>query len=119
MTISVCAETDPRVKQAIGSLEGLDEKAVVKAVATFLDAEIPNVRRSGIYILWKGRFKSIDQAVVPLKKLCKHREGFTRGMAAIALGERKIGSSFQIRGTPYLIIGLSLFPGSFRPCFLR
>jgi len=96
MTISMCAEHDPRAKAALESLEGLNEPAVIKAITPFLDAEMPNVRRAGIYVLWRGKFKSIDQAVAPLKKLCKHREGFTRGMAAIALGGRKVDSSFQV-----------------------
>ena len=96
MTISMCAETDPRAKQALESLAGLDEQAVIKAVTTFLGAEMPNVRRAGIYILWKGDFASIDGAVVALKELCTHAEGLTRGMAAIALGARKIDTSFKV-----------------------
>ncbi|MCK5557860.1 MAG: hypothetical protein KAJ01_05755, partial [Candidatus Hydrogenedentes bacterium] len=95
LTISTCAETDPRVKISLASLKGLNEQAVVKAVAKFLDSEKNTVRRSAIYILWKGDFTDITPAVTGLMKLCKHKEGLTRGMAALALGGCKIDSSFQ------------------------
>jgi beta-lactamase regulating signal transducer with metallopeptidase domain/tetratricopeptide (TPR) repeat protein len=95
MTISTCAETDPRVKQSLESLQGLDEQAVVKELVKFLDSDKDTVRRSAIYILWKGDIESIEQAVPGLQKLCSHKEYFTRGMAALALGARKVEPSFD------------------------
>jgi len=95
MTISTCAETDPRVKPALESLVGLNEPAVVKELTKHFDSEKNTVRRSSIYILWKGDFVKITQAEAGLTKLCKHKEGMTRGMAALTLGGRKIHSSLQ------------------------
>jgi len=95
LTISTCAETDPRVKPALESLDGLDEPATVKAIAKFLDSEKATVRRSAIYILWKGGFKSIESVVPALLKLCEHESELTRGTAALALGGRKVKSSFK------------------------
>jgi tetratricopeptide (TPR) repeat protein len=96
MTISTCAETDPRVKPALASLDGLNEQAVVKELTKHLDSDKNTVRRSAIYILWKGDFTKITSAEAALTKLCKHKEGMTRGMAAITLGARKINASLQI-----------------------
>lgn len=95
MTISTCAETDPRVQKALATLEGLDEKSAVTQVVAFLHSDTNEIRRSAVYVLWKGPFESIQPAVDDLMKLCSHQESFTRGMAAIALGQRKIESSFQ------------------------
>jgi len=94
-TISTCAETDPRVKAALESLVGLNESAVVKELTKHFDSESKTVRRSAIFILWRGEFSKITAAEAGLAKLCEHKEGFTRGMAAIALGARKVASSFQ------------------------
>jgi HEAT repeat protein len=96
MTISTCAETDPRVEQSLKSLQGLDENAVVKELVKFLDSDENTVRRSAIYILWKGDFKSIEPVVPGLQKLCSHEEEYTRGMAALALGAAKVDSSFDV-----------------------
>ena len=96
MTISTCAETDPRVKPALDSLVGLNEPAVVKELTQHFDSEKNTVRRSSIYILWKGDFAKITPAEAGLTKLCKHKEGMTRGMAALTLGGRKINSSLHI-----------------------
>ena len=95
-TISTCTEADPRVGQTLASLKGLNEKAVVAELVTFLAAEKNTVRRSAIYILWKGGFDDISAAEAPLKKLCKHEEAMTRGMAALTLGGAKVGSSFDL-----------------------
>ncbi|KKM85810.1 hypothetical protein LCGC14_1285350, partial [marine sediment metagenome] len=95
LTISTCGETDPRVKPTLASLSGLAEPAVVEAVAKFLGSDKNTVRRSAIYILWKADFASIAPAVGGLTKLCKHTEDFTRGMAALTLGGRKIDGSFR------------------------
>ena len=94
-TISTCAETDPRVKPALASMDGLDDLAVAKELAKFLDSEKNTIRRSAIYILYMGSLVEITPAVPGLQKLCNHEEDFTRGMAAMALGAHKIDSSFQ------------------------
>ncbi len=96
MTISTCSESDPRVGQSLESLQVLDEQAVVKEIVKFLDSDENTVRRSAIYILWKGDFKSIEPAVPGLQKLCSHKEDLTRGMAAISLGAAKVDSSFDV-----------------------
>jgi beta-lactamase regulating signal transducer with metallopeptidase domain len=95
LTISTCAETDPRVGPALKSLEELDSNAVVKELITYLDSEKNTVRRSAIYILWKGGFKDISAAVPALQRLCLHEEDTTRGMAATALGTANADSSFD------------------------
>jgi hypothetical protein len=95
MTISTCAENDPKVEKSLDSLKGLDEEAVVRELVKFLDSDKNTVRRSAIYILWKGDFKNIEPAVASLKKLCSHEEELTRGMAAITLGGCKVESSFD------------------------
>lgn len=79
--------------QALASLKGLDEAAVVAELASFLDSKQNTVRRSAIYILWHGGFADISPATAALEHLCSHKEDYTRGMAAIALGDNKIGAS--------------------------
>jgi len=95
MTISTCAEGDPRVTKALESLRGINENAVVGELNKFLDSQPDTVRRSSIYILWKGDFNDISPAVGRLQELCSHKEDLTRGMAAIALGAAKAQSSFE------------------------
>ena len=95
MTISTCTETDPRVKPAIESLAGLNEPAVVKELTKYFASDTKTVRRSAVYILWKGPFEKITGAEAALAKLCEHEEGLTRGMAALTLGARKVASSFK------------------------
>lgn len=94
-TISTCAEGDPRVAEALESIKGIDEEVIVTELVKFLDSETATVRRSAMYILWKGSLNDISKAVPQLQALCSHEEYFTRGMAAIALGAAKINSSFD------------------------
>jgi len=94
-TISTCAEGDPRVTAAIKSLKELKEADVVKELSRFLGSKTANVRRAAIYVLWKGKFTSIETAVPELMRLCRHEEDFTRGMAALALGGNRVGSSLD------------------------
>ncbi len=94
-TISTCTETDPRIKGALESLEGLNEPAVIKELTKHFDSDKKTVRRSAIYVLWKGSFSKITGAEAALTKLCKHEEGLTRGMVALTLGGRKVASGFQ------------------------
>ena len=95
LTISTCAEHDPRVGPALKSLEELDSDAAVKELTKYLDSEKNTIRRSAIYILWKGGFRDISAAVPALQQLCSHEEDITRGMAAIALGTANADSSFD------------------------
>lgn len=95
LTISTCAETDPRVKTSLDSLKGLPDEAVTAAVSAYLDEASPTVRRSAIYILWKGEFSDISAAEQGLLELCGHPENFTRGMAAIALGGNKVSDAYD------------------------
>ena len=94
-TISTLSEGDPRVKTALDSLKGLDQDAVVAALAKHLGSNTANERRAAIYILWMGDFKSIDAAVPGLMKLLSHEEEYTRGMAALALGAKKVAASYD------------------------
>jgi len=96
MTISTLADGDPRVAKAMATLEEIDEGEVIAELITFLDRDEATVRRSAIYILWKGNFDSIAPAAGKLTQLCSHKEDFTRGMAAIALGAGKVELSFDI-----------------------
>jgi tetratricopeptide (TPR) repeat protein len=68
---------------------------VVSEIAKYLDDPMATVRRSAIFILWKGGFDSIAPAEEKLLALCKYEENFTRGMAALALGSAKASSSFE------------------------
>ena len=95
MTISRCAETDPKVGKTLASLENLNEELVIEQLNTFLGSEKNTVRRSAIFILWHGGFRDIGPATKTLQDLCSHSEQYTRGMAAIALGENKVQSSFD------------------------
>lgn len=96
MTISTCAESDPRVTMSLESLKDVENNFVVGELTKYLDAKTATVRRSAIYILWKGSLADISDAVPRLEKLCSHNEATTRGMAAITLGAAKINSSFGI-----------------------
>ena len=93
--VSTCSESDPRAREAMASLKGLSGDRVVKALRKHLVAEKNTMRRSAIYIVWKGGFPDVSAAVPVLLKLCAHKEDFTRGMAALALGDNKVAASFQ------------------------
>lgn len=95
-TISICTEGDPKIKGAMESLQGRDQAAVVAELTKHLDSTTDTVRRAAIYILWQGSFTDIQPAVGKLNDLCKHSEEFTRGMAALALGQNKVASAYDI-----------------------
>jgi HEAT repeat protein len=92
--ISGCAEGDPRIEKALESLRPLDQAQVVSAIVPHLTAERDTLRRAAIYVLWKSDLSEIGPAVPPLLKLLGHEEDFTRGMASLALAERKVAESF-------------------------
>lgn len=96
VTISTCSEADPRVTESLKSLKGLDEAGVVSNLAGYLDEKKATIRRSAVYILWKGGFSDISPALEQLRQLCSHEEEFTRGMAALALGENKDADSYDL-----------------------
>jgi len=96
LTISTCAETDPKVAQSLGTLYPLQDTPVVNALCKYLDLDTATVRRSAIFILWRGGFDSIAPAEEKLIKLCGHEEGLTRGMAALALGQAKASAAYEI-----------------------
>ena len=95
-TISTCAEGDARVDAAIATIKSFDESAVVNELRKYLTSEKDTIRRSAIYILWRGEFANIDTAIADLEKLCSHQENMTRGMAGLALGANKVTSSFAV-----------------------
>ena len=94
--ISTCAEGDPKVKNALDSLKPIKPQLVLKKINEHLDSESPTKRRSAIYIIWRGGFKDIAAVEQKLNALCSHEETFTRGMAALALGEGQAISSFDV-----------------------
>ncbi len=95
MTISTCAETDPRVKASLSTLDGLNARSVARELSTYLDEERRTVRRAAVYILWKAELETIEPADVGLLALCEHEEDLTRGMAALALGGKRVGAGYQ------------------------
>jgi hypothetical protein len=94
-TISTCAETDPRIKDATDSLAGLDPNLVVTEVCKHLDSDTDTVRRAAVYTLWKGGLPDITAAEAKLIGLCGHKENLTRGMAALTLSSIKTPASFE------------------------
>ncbi len=98
LTISTLAETDPKVVESLELLQTLDESAVVANLVKYFDSDRNTIRRSAMYIVYKGGFDSIGPAVAALEKFCSHEEEQTRGMAALALGTYKVESSFDILG---------------------
>jgi serine/threonine protein kinase len=91
--VSECAEGDPRLVKALQTLRPLDQSQVISLLIRHLIYTADTIRRAAIYILWKGGFTSIAPAVAPLQKLLTHPENFTRGMAALALGQNQIADS--------------------------
>ncbi len=96
LTISTCAETDPKVSEQMEMVNQVDQSIAVSELTGYLDSGVMTTRRAAIYILWKGRFESIDSALPKLRELCSSEEEYTRGMAALALGEVGDNLSFGI-----------------------
>ena len=94
-TISQCTEADPRVGDAMKSLQAMKESQVVVGLTPYLDSPVDTVRRATIFVLWKGKFADISPTVPMLQKLLTHEEVFTRGMAALALGQNKVSASYD------------------------
>ncbi len=96
LTISTCTESDPKVTRSLDTLYPLQDTPVVNALCKYLDLDTATVRRSAIFILWRGGFDSIAPAEEKLIKLCGHEEALTRGMAALALGQAKVSAAYEI-----------------------
>jgi len=94
-TISQCTEADPRVGDAMKSLQAMKQSQVVAGLTPYLDSPVDTVRRSAIFVLWRGKFADISPTVPMLQKLLTHEEVFTRGMAALALGQNKVSASYD------------------------
>jgi len=96
VTISQCSEGDPRVVTAMNTLRTLDQTKVISALVPFLDSAESTIRRSAIYVLYAGGLKGdIGPAIAPMQKLLGHSEDYTRGMAALALGQNRVTNSFD------------------------
>lgn len=94
--ISTCAEGDPKIATALKSLKQIKPELVLEELVGHMDSKAATKRRSAIYIAWRGEFEDITPAVKKLTELCKHESFMTRGMAALALGEKKVASSFDV-----------------------
>ena len=96
LTISTCAESDPRVAESLESLKPLDSGPAVDELCKYLESDTATVRRSAIFILWKGGFDDVAAAEEKLIKLCDHKESLTRGMSLLALGAAKVAAGYNI-----------------------
>jgi len=96
LTISTCAESDPRVPESLDSLKPLDSGSTVKELCKYLESDTATVRRSAIFILWRGGFDDAAAAEEQLIRLCDHEENLTKGMAMLALGECKLAAGYDI-----------------------
>lgn len=96
LTISTCTESDPRVAESLDSLKPLADGPAINELCKYLESDTANVRRSAIFILWRGGFKNIAPAEEKLIKLCGHEENLTRGMSALALGSAKVAAGYEI-----------------------
>jgi hypothetical protein len=95
LAISNLAEGDPRIAIALRTLRDVPEPAGLPAIVSYLADERNTVRRSAIYILMDGPYRTIDPAVDRLIALCTHSEDITRGMAALALGAHRVRPSVK------------------------
>jgi HEAT repeat protein len=93
--VSTCADGDPRIQDALKLLRSLEAAEAVPALAGHLDEAEPTQRRAAIYLLQNGGWTDIAAAAPKLTELLSHEEGFTRGMAALALGQGKVTASFE------------------------
>lgn len=94
-TISTCAETDPRVKPALASIRHLPSAKVASELLPYLRGQTNTLRRAALYILFRGQLDDITPAVEQTLALCKHEEQYTRGMAALALGQNRIARAYK------------------------
>lgn len=88
-TISTCTEADPAVATSLRSLKGLSDDVIAEALIEHLGATEDVVRRAAIYVAWRGPMEQVHAALPKLRALMGHNEDLTRGMAALALGQRQ------------------------------
>jgi HEAT repeat protein len=93
--ISQCTESDPRVAEAMTKLRSVPPAQLIPGLLPYLDSSTNTIRRSAVYVLWKGDFTDLAAAAGPLKELLTHPEDLTRGMAALALGQHRTSESFD------------------------
>ncbi|HLB73395.1 MAG TPA: HEAT repeat domain-containing protein [Sedimentisphaerales bacterium] len=96
LTISTCAESDPKVAESLDSLKPFKDGRTINELCKYLESDTATVRRSAIFILWRGGFKDIAPAEDKLLKLCGHEENLTRGMSLLALGAAKVAAGYEI-----------------------
>jgi len=96
LTISTCAESDPKVAESLDSLKPFKDAPAINELCKYLESDTAIVRRSAIFILWRGGFKDITPAEEKLIKLCGHEENLTRGMSLLALGAGKVAAAYEI-----------------------
>ncbi|MGN6370370.1 MAG: tetratricopeptide repeat protein [Phycisphaerae bacterium] len=94
--VSTMAETDPQLPPTLATLNGLDGKRVSADLAGWFSTGTPEERRAAIYILWRGPMSNeeVAGAIPGLAQLLKNGEDLTRGMAALALGQRKASETY-------------------------
>lgn len=93
--ISVMASNDPKLPDTLELLRDADASRAVPRLATWLDTAKNEERRAAIYVLWMGPLADVRAAVPELEKALGHSEDITRGMAALALGGRKVASAYD------------------------
>ena len=88
-TLSTTAETQmDRTSDVFKSVKALPNKAALSALCSWLSNETATKRRSAIYIIQMLTWDDPAPAFPPLRKLLKHEEAETRGMAAMALASQ-------------------------------
>lgn len=84
--LSTSAETQTdRVLSALDLIRACPQTEALPALAKYLDDSMPARRRAAIYALQMTPWDEPKPAFEPLRKLLKHEEEMTRGMAAMAL----------------------------------
>jgi len=98
--ISTCTEQHTeKIKSAFALLKDLSQEQVLEELIVYLSSDTPTIRRAAIFTIYKNEWDNYEKAIVPLIHLMSHKEDFTRGMAAEALGELKVNRAFnQIAG---------------------
>lgn len=94
--ISTSTEQDGgKIKSAFALLKDLPQKQVLEELIVYLNSDIPEIRRAAIFTIYKNKWDNHKKADEPLIRLLRHKEDFTRGMAAVALGELKVNHAFN------------------------
>ena len=94
--ISTSTEQDgEKIKSVFALLKDLPQKQVLEELIVYLNSDIPEIRRAAIFTIYKNKWDNHEKADEPLIRLLRHKEDFTRGMAAVALGELKVDHAFN------------------------